>query len=312
MHILSVASTNPDEYTRDLVQKMTKKELREKYLSLIRALKDLNNFYSRKATKLGEERARKHSDMIEQFAQEDHDLDKENTYSLASIIYSKEVEKKRQLVRELEKTNKTKQLERARDELDALECKERNEHMYEVNQQIVASKTALNAKHEAARQAFATKWDDQEDRLERDRRRDIDSTRRSLAIVKEYLKQRHIKTAEEEEEDYNEEYDSDEEVPSNTVLKQSSRSRNETNRNSPYKMTTPKSTADRSYSRSNQKQKTPAKPEFLEEEEDDEIYTTNRRGKSNDIPEVQDDSYDDDDIKWIPFIEEPCVPYKKQ
>ena len=246
LHKLAIASAKPEEFTREQIQNMTDKELRSKYLNLVKTLRDLNNYYTKRATKIGEERAEKHAEIIEKCEQEELQLDQENTYALANIIYSKEIQDKKALIRNLTITNRLKEAERQKDELEQMECNERDEHMFKVNDQIVKSKMELKAKHEAEISAFSIQWDDQEDRLERDRRRDVDGTRRSIAIVKKALSRRHLSINEEEEE-LEEDVDEEEEEQM---------------------------------------------PLFEEEEEEEE--------------------QSENEVKWVPFIDEPCVQYEAE
>jgi deoxyribodipyrimidine photolyase len=203
--MLAIASARPEEFTREQIRSMNNKELRSKYLNLVKALRNLNNYYSKKSTKMGEERSEKYAELMGKCEQEERQLEQENTYALANIIYSKEIQDKRALVRNLIATNREQEAEKHKDELEKMECRERDEHMLQVHDKIVQSKTELRAKHDAAVSAFSIQWDDQEDRLERDRRRDVDGTRKSIAIVRKALTKKRLSVAEEEEEDEEEE-----------------------------------------------------------------------------------------------------------
>ncbi|EAY14213.1 hypothetical protein TVAG_373460 [Trichomonas vaginalis G3] len=227
--------------------KLPSSELRKQYLNHSKALDDMNSFYDIQAAKLAERREKEEYFLNKKFEEEQNQLEQEITYSLANIIYSKSITNKRAFIKLLLSRNKIQEAEKQKEELQEMESKEREEYMFKINDEIVQKKHNLVSKQDLERQEFNIKFDDIEDRLERDRRRDVDGERQIIAIIRQYLT--------DDEDEQVEEEDEEEEM-------------------------------------------------FAEEEEYDRLSTENSEESFSNQNTTKNKV-----AEWIPFVEDPCVPY---
>lgn len=226
LHKLSEVHGNTSSLENSLA-KLSSTDLKKQYINHQKALEDMNNYYETQATKLAEKREKEEYILNKKFEEEQNQLEQEITYSLANIIYSKAIANKRTFIKLLISRNKIQEAEKQKEELQEMESREREEYMFRMNDEIVQKKHDLASRQELERQEFNIKFDDLEDRLERDRRRDVDGERQILAMIAQFndfdtenIEEEEI--TEEEDDDLDHNYSAEEEYLSNIPSEQSS------------------------------------------------------------------------------------------